>query len=68
MKPIDDRATMKPAPQTSAFVEVRGPSGRLYGKLDPQTMVMEFRDGRQVEWIDLSAYRQTPRPPEANGD
>lgn len=57
-RPIDDCGTLSSGP----LVEVRGPSGRLYGKLDPQTMVMEFRAGRQVERIDLSAYRQTPRP------
>lgn len=36
---------------------IRGPSGRLYGMLDPTTLVMEFKAGKQVERIDLSVYR-----------
>lgn len=41
------------------LVPVRGPSGRLYGMLDPTTLVMEFQRGGQVERIDLSQYRRT---------
>lgn len=45
---------MKP----SAFVEVRGPSGRLYGRLDPTRMVIEFTKGKLKETIDLTKYRK----------
>ena len=41
------------------LVAVRGPSGRLYGMLDPTTLVIEFQRGGQVERIDLSVYRTT---------
>lgn len=46
------------APGDARLVEVRGPSGRLYGRLDPQTLVIEFKwSGKPVERIDLSQYR-----------
>jgi hypothetical protein len=50
---------MKQASPPSAFVEVRGPSGRLYGRLDPQRMVIEFKHpGKPAETIDLTKYRK----------
>lgn len=46
-----------PPPPPARLVPIRGPSGRLYGMLDPTTLVMEFQRGGQVERIDLSQYR-----------
>jgi len=38
------------------WVPLRGPSGRLYGYLDPQTLVIEIkRKGEQAERIELRA-------------
>lgn len=51
----------KPPPPASGgprLVPLRGPSGRLYGMLDPQTLVIEFRRGGQTERIDLTQYRK----------
>ena len=65
MKYLDKRATIEPATQQGALVEVRGASGRLYGLLDPQALTIEFRTGRagrhterQTEVIDLKPYLQ----------
>lgn len=53
------RSPLKPETITT-FVEVRGPSGRLYGRLNPLTMQMEFFDRRtrEKEVVDLSLYQQ----------
>lgn len=40
----------------SALVEVRGPSGRLYGQLDVCTGVITFKCGQRRESIDLTPY------------
>lgn len=55
---LDERGTIQPAPQP-VLVEVRGPSGRLYGRLDPATMVIEFKDRQsgRTERVDLKAYQ-----------
>lgn len=38
------------------WLPLRGPSGRLYGYLDPQTQTIEFkRGGQATERIDLAA-------------
>ena len=44
------------------LVPIRGASGRLYGMLDPRTMVIEFRQGKHVERIDLTHYRTEQKP------
>ena len=48
---------MKRTPQPNppqGWVALRGPSGRLYGYLDPQTQTIELkRGGQQAERIDL---------------
>lgn len=44
------------------LVPVRGPSGKVWGMLDPQTLVIEFKHGRLEERIDLTQYRSEPRP------
>ena len=48
-------AILKPA-QTSAFVEVRGASGKLLGYYNPHTHQWKYEDKRRVEIIDLSLY------------
>jgi len=50
----------RPSEPTS-FIEVRGPSGRLYGRLDVARMVLEVkRKGEPSEEIDLRRYLQPP--------
>lgn len=59
MRPIDERATIQPAEPQPAFVEVRGKSGRLYGRIDPVTLVLEVkRKNEQPELIDLRELLQ----------
>ncbi len=54
MQPIDKPATIQPTEQQSAFVDVRGPSGRLYGRIDPATLVLEVKyRNQEPEKIDL---------------
>lgn len=57
---IDKHATMQPAePKHGTFVEVRGASGRLYGRIDPTTLVLEVkRKNEQPELIDLKRLLQ----------
>jgi hypothetical protein len=53
-KRLDPRGTMQPS---STLVPLRGPSGRLYGMLDPQTLTIEVkRKGEQPERIDLKPH------------
>jgi hypothetical protein len=40
----------------SASIQVRGPSGRLYGEFDPHTGIITFKRGQQRESIDLTPY------------
>lgn len=47
-------AILKPA--QPVLVELRGPSGRLYGRLDPIALIIEVKKGEQVEHIDLKQY------------
>ena len=55
---LDERGTIQSAPQP-LLVEVRGPSGRLYGRIDPQTLVIEVkRKNEPAELIDLKQYLQ----------
>jgi len=54
MQPVDNRDTIKPATQPDPVVEVRGASGRLYGRLNRETLVIEFkRGGQESEPVDL---------------
>ncbi len=56
---IDERATIQPAEPPTALIEVRGPSGRLYGRIDPTTLVLEVkRKNEQPELIDLKRLLQ----------
>lgn len=48
-------------PARPQYVEVRGPSGRLYALYDPARQLIEFKRGSQTETIDLTAY-QRPAP------
>lgn len=58
MRNLDRNATIQPTP---ARVELRGPSGRLYGYIDPRRMVIEVkRKGEQAEEIDLRQYLSKP--------
>lgn len=65
MQQLDDRATIV----QEARVEVRGPSGRLYGILNLHTLVIEVkRKGEPPEQIDLrqwigSRYADDAPPP-----
>lgn len=53
MRKLDKTAIIQPTQR----VELRGSSGRLYGYIDPQRMVIEVkRKGEQPETIDLSKY------------
>lgn len=63
--PIDQRAILRPG-KPRELIDIRGPSGRLYGRLDPQTMIMEFQRGKEIEQIDLSLYQHKP-PQEISG-
>jgi hypothetical protein len=38
------------------LLELRGPSGKLYGELDVKTGVIVFRRGAITERIDLTPY------------
>jgi hypothetical protein len=58
MQPVDKRGTIQPA---APLVEVRGPSGRLYGMLDPQQQIIEFKRGKQKERIDLRPYLEAAK-------
>lgn len=53
-QPLDKRDTM-PASR-DRLVELRGASGKLYAKLNPQTLELEFQDGKQIERIRLSDH------------
>lgn len=53
---LDERGTIQPAAQP-ALVEVRGPSGRLYGRLDLTNLTLEVkRKNEPTELIDLKQY------------
>ena len=68
-----DRSQPPPHLDTCATLEVRipvrGPSGRLYGYLDPRTMRMAFFDRRtrSEEVVDLRIYQRTTPGPDAQG-
>lgn len=55
MTPLDDCDTIASTVQP-VLIELRGPSGRLYGLLDRQRLIIEFKKGEQVERIDLRPY------------
>lgn len=40
----------------SEMIELRGESGKLYARLDPRQMRLEFRRGERIEYIDLGQY------------
>lgn len=53
MRNVDKRAIIKPGVPAGS-VPLRGPSGRLYGYLDPKSLVIEFKHGKRVaEQVDL---------------
>lgn len=53
---LDERAILRPA-ERPAFVDVRGASGRLYGRFDPALMLLEIkRKGEPPELIDLKVF------------
>lgn len=58
MQQIDKRATI----QATELIPLRGPSGRLYGYLDPRNMIIEFKSsgrrttGNAGEVVDLKPY------------
>lgn len=37
-------------------VPLRGPSGRLYGMLNPETLIIEVKRGERVEHIPIGPY------------
>lgn len=48
-------ASRRPADAPLGWLPLRGPSGRLYGYLDPQTQTIEVKHGgQQAERIQLS--------------
>lgn len=52
MQKLDKRGTIEG--RRASFVDVRGPSGRLYGRLDPERLILEVkRKGEKAEEIDL---------------
>lgn len=54
MRNLDKRGTLQP---NDTRTELRGKSGRLYGYIDPQRMVIEVkRKGEPAEEIDLKQY------------
>jgi hypothetical protein len=45
-----------PRRTTETTIELRGPSGRLYGRLDPERMILEVKYRKEEkEEIDLRA-------------
>lgn len=40
----------------SNFVEIRTRKGRLIFRLDPERMLVDWREGRDTELIDLKPY------------
>ena len=55
MQPFDTRGTIEPV--QPVLIELRGPSGKLYGMLDRQSLIIEFkRNGERAETIDLKPY------------
>lgn len=60
MTTLDSHATIAPDAQP-VLIELRGPSGRLYGLLDRQRLIIEFKKGEQVERIDLRPYLEAAR-------
>jgi hypothetical protein len=52
---MSDQRTKHPTPARPApWLPLRGPSGRLYGYLDPQTQTIEIkRPGKESERIEL---------------
>lgn len=55
---LDERATIKPETEPDPFVELRGSSGRLYGRIDLKRMLLEVkRKGEPPEVIDLKALQ-----------
>jgi hypothetical protein len=61
MQPVDNRDTIKPATPPKTIVEVRGASGRLYGRLNRETLVIEVkRKNEPPEFIDLKPLLAKP--------
>lgn len=53
------------APTPPRLIELRGPSGKLYGMLDPARMVIEFKRGTgRGEHIDLTPYLKAQKAQE----
>ncbi len=62
-QPVDKSAILK-----SDLIELRGPSGKLYGMLDRRSMIIEFKAQRggcgphDKEMIDLKPYLEATKP------
>ena len=50
--------TTKPAAPQPKLIPLRGPSGKLYGMIDPERQTIEFKRGAQKETIHLRDYLQ----------
>lgn len=58
-------AIIYPPPARAGLIELRGPSGRLYGYFDPVTRELEVkRSGQPPERIDLKPLMERPRQSE----
>jgi hypothetical protein len=55
--------TPKPPAPPSALIELRGESGRLYGKFDPNTGVIYTRRGSERDRIDMRPYLKAAEQP-----
>lgn len=52
---LDDKRILEPTARP--LIELRGPSGRLYGRLDLERLTIEVkRKNEPIEHIDLAAY------------
>jgi hypothetical protein len=60
---IDNRGTI----EQPILIELRGPSGKLYGMLDRQSLIIEFkaqrggRGLREKEQVDLKPYLEAAK-------
>lgn len=48
--------TAIPTAASTSFVDVRTQRGRLVFRLDAKRLLVEWREGREVELIDLAKY------------
>lgn len=45
-------------PRAPFLVPLRGVTGKVWGMLDPETMIVHFKHGPIQDRIDLSQYRK----------